>query len=187
VNLNLLTFLQKHKHHPRLILTSSKFSALSLITYFLHHQFLRRSDSRGVTDFQYRYSFISLLSYLFCTTIHTTQVNSIRPTVTVKRESKLSQIFATIVFMSSFMKTIIFSPNASPGTLSSYTFPDVCTLQKSIASFVFLSVPHSECISFIRPSNEPLTICQLQIYLARPQNILAMYNFSLSVTDHDNF
>jgi hypothetical protein len=63
--------------------------------------------------------------------------------------------------MSSFMKTIVFSPNASPGTLSSDIPSQTCTLQMSIVSFVFLSVHHSECISFIRPSNEPLTICQL--------------------------
>ncbi len=77
--------------------------------------------------------------------------------------------------MLSFMKTIIFSPNVLPGTLSS----DVHLPRRSpckrasllLCSWVF----------------EQLTICQLEIYLARPQNILAMYNFSCSVTDHDDF
>jgi hypothetical protein len=79
-----------------------------------------------MTDFQYRYSFISLLSCLFRTTIHTTQVNSIRPTVIVKRESKLTQKLQRSFSCRRSWKRSFSHPTHCPTrSLQTYTFPDV--------------------------------------------------------------
>ena len=97
----------------------------------------------------------------------------------IKTHSEITRI----VFMSSFMKTIIFSPNALPGTLSSdlhasnkngfFCVPDEC----SSLRMYFIHLP-------IKRTTHNLWTVNI---FSAPQNNLAMYNFSLSVTDHDNF
>jgi hypothetical protein len=157
------------------MLTSAKFSALSLITYFLHHQFLRRSDSRGVTDFQYCYSFVLLQSYLFRTTIHTTQVNRIRPTVTVKQESKLTQKLKQSFSCHPSWKRS-FSHPTLPGTLSSdIHLPRRAPFKRALfllCSRVFLT----QNVFHLPIKWTTHNVSSVNIFSA-PQNILAMYNF----------
>jgi hypothetical protein len=133
-----------------------------------------------VTDFQYRYSFVLLLSYLFCTTIHTTQVNSIRPTITVIRESKLTRKSQRLFSCRISWKRSCSHPMHCPArSLQTYTFPDVHPSNEHR----FICVPEFIHLPIKWTTHNLSTVYKL----SAPQYILPMHNYSCSVSDHDNF